>query len=124
MKLTSKQQEELIVWEYFIPQTVKWLPKTDKDIEMFFEWSEQGKHKAKGVLVDNSYFNALREGKRWAGIHWGMYEDGVVSGDFPYIVLLSGKDRLPRPVVNQMKREMFKGKDADVIEECYQMIQC
>lgn len=147
MKLSPKQKEELVVWEYFMPTNVKWGDKTDKDIRMFFEWSERGMHKdipTAGSLNDGTftYFNALREGKRWAGIHWQMYEDGVLEGSMPYFTILGGYDKvthrkwwqfwkpkitfkhnpIPRSVVNQMKREMFKGIDADIIENCYQEI--
>ncbi len=146
MKLTKSQQNELEVWEYFMPDNCKWLPKTGKDIEMFFEWSEQGKHKDKlrwnYNITEHPYFQGLVEGKRWAGIHWQMYEDGVLDGTMPYFTILGGNDKIvykkwwqiwrhkyrlihnppPRSVVNQMKREMFTGIDAEVIENCYQRI--
>lgn len=144
MKLSSAQQEELEVWEYFIPTNCRWLPKTDKDIQMFFEWSEQGKHKDIKFQIgkENNYFLALQEGKKWAGIHWKMYEDGILAGDTCYFEILGGFDSTvhrkwwqiwkpkitfkhnptPRAVVNQMKREMFKGIDANQIENCYQNI--
>ncbi len=32
IKLTTKQLDELIVWEYFIPKNVNWDEKTDQDI--------------------------------------------------------------------------------------------
>ncbi len=144
MRLTKSQQEELIVWEYFIPKNVKWLPKTDQDLKMFFELSQEGKHKDIYFRPDQpyTYFLALKEGKRWAGIHWQMYEDGVLDGSMPYFVILGGYDKClkrkwwqfwkpkyafihnppPREVVNQMKKEMFKGHDAEIIENCYQLI--
>ncbi len=65
MKLTKSQQEELEVWEYFIPANSPWLPKTDEDIKKFFEWSERGKHKEKEVYGDYSYFKASRQSIRW-----------------------------------------------------------
>jgi len=94
---------------------------------MFFEWSQQGKHK--DIHFDSNkpytYFLALKEGKRWAGIHWQMYEDGVIERTMPYYDLLKDEDDKPIPVevVNQMKREMFKGADAEIIEKCYQKIK-
>ncbi len=71
-----------------------------------------------------------------------MYEDGVLDGSMPYFVILGGYDKtvvrkwwqfwkkkythvhdpIPRAVVNQMKKEMFKGIDAEIIEKCYQSI--
>lgn len=142
MKLTKSQQNELEVWEYFIPTNCQWLPKTDRDIEMFFEWSQEGKHKSKTMVGDLSYFNALREGKRWAGVHWQMYEEGVLEGTMPYFTILGGFNAtvkrkwwqfwkskythvnipIPRSVVDQMKKEMFKGIDAETIEKCYQRV--
>lgn len=135
IKLTKSQKEELEVWEYFIPMNVEWLPKTDNDIKMFFDWAERGKHKDRQMIGDLSYFEALRQGKRWAGIHWAMYEQGVLDGTMPYYTLLGGVSKkrkwwqfwkpkwinepIPRAVVNQMKKEMFKGQDADLIEEIY-----
>lgn len=141
MNLTIKRKGELVVWGYFIPPNCKWTSKNEKDIEMFFEWSEKGMHKniyfQKGK--ENSYFLALREGKKWAGIHWDMYEQGVLDGSMPYICLLRDSKRIyrkwyefwkdkyrteeiitPREVVNMMKKEMFKGMDSDVIEDLYQ----
>jgi hypothetical protein len=116
MKLSKSQQEELEVWEYFVPTNSPWLPKTDEDIKMFFEWSERGKHKDIASWNNFSYFEALRQGKRWAGIHWQMYEEGILEGTMPYSVIL---EEMPRAIVNQMKREMFKGIDADLIEKIY-----
>lgn len=129
MKLTKNQEKELEVWEYFIPNDCDWLPKTEEDIIKFFEKSEQGKHKSEGGTVpsssgDYSYFNALCWGKIWAGRHWQMYEEGVLEGTMPYFTILQTNDNkpIPRSVVDQMKREMFKGIDAEVIEKVYQEI--
>jgi hypothetical protein len=141
--MTKSQENEIEVWEYFIPKNVKWLPKTDKDIKMFFEWSEQGKHKDRQMVGDLSYFEALRQGKRWAGIHvHELYEPGVLEGDTPYFTILGGYEKTvyrkwwqfwkpeywfehsptPRNVVNFLKGEMFRGKDKDIIEACYLQI--
>lgn len=136
MKLTKSQQNELLVWEYFIPPNLKWLARTEDDIKKFFEWSEQGKHRDRSMVGDLSYFNALREGKSWAGVNWKMYEEGILEGSMPYFTILGGYDNkkrwwqfwksphkpIPREIVNQMKKEMFKGQDADLIEKVYQQI--
>lgn len=124
MKLSQKKETELKVWEYFIPNNVAWEEKTDEDIVKFFEWSEQGKHKTKSPYGDFSYFEALRQGKRWAGIHiHEMWEGGVLEGSTPYFVLLGGEDTpMPRHIVDFMKKEIFKGQDAKIIEDCYQLI--
>lgn len=147
MKLTKSQQNELEVWKYFMPSDCKWLSKTEDDIKKFFEKSEKGLHKSEGGTVpsasgDFSYFNALCWGKIWAGRHWQMYEEGVMEGTMSYFTILGGNDEvvnrewwqfwkpkfwvvsnpIPRPVVEQMKKEMFKGIDSERIEKCYQNI--
>lgn len=123
MALTTAQERELIVWEYFRPR-INWLPKTDEDIQKFFEWSEKGWHKEE-VLFDMSYFNALRQGKRWAGIHiHELYEPGILDGSMPYFIILGGFEHpVPPEVKDFMKKEMFKGHDAEIIENCYQEIK-
>jgi len=93
MKLTKSQQNEIEVWKYFIPTTVKWEQETEKDINKFFEWSQKGLHREK-IYGDNSYFNALREGKRWAGIHMKMYEEGILDGTMPYYTILGFADKI------------------------------
>lgn len=124
MKLSKAQEKELEVWEYFIPRNIKWFSKTDQDIKMFFEWSERGKYKDISTYYNNfSYFEALRQGKRWAGIHMQMYEEGVLDGSMPYIVILGCEPygpKIPVMVKDFMKKEMFKGIDAELIENCYQ----
>lgn len=122
MRLTNRQDRELIVWKYFVPQEYKHIPQKENDLRMFFEWSEQGKHKdmfAYGEPIKkHAYLYALIQGKVWAGIHVGMYEEGVLDGSMPYSTILGGlEDKpIPREVVDFMKKEMFKGQDAEAIE--------
>ena len=74
-----------------------------------------------------------------------MWEESVLEGTLPYFTLLGGGERstkrrwwnpirylkgkwkfshnpIPRPVVDFMKKEMFRGADADTIEKCYQAL--
>lgn len=144
--MTKKQENDIEICRYFIPDIIKHIPITKQDIQMFLEWSEQGKHKDKtgtwAILPKElqNGFNALIEGKQWRGIHMQMYEDGVLDGTMPYFTLLGGYDTtlkikwwqfwkpkfthvhkpIPRNVVEYMKKEMFKGHDADLIEKVYQ----
>lgn len=132
-----------------MPKNCEWAEKTNDDIKMFFEWSEQGKHKEKALIntflkEGRTYFHGLVYGKKRAGIHiHELYETGVLSGDTPYIVLLGGyakkiyrkfwqiwkpkytiaHDLVPRYVVDFMKKEMFKGSDAKSIESCYYLLK-
>lgn len=122
---SQKQQTDLEVTQYFIPQVMKKIEITGEDTQMYFEWSEQGKHKDKvgGMPYPMDGFNALVQGKEWRGVHMGMYEEGVLDQTMPYYEILGGNGEiLPRSVVDFMKKEMFKGIDAETIEKCYQYI--
>lgn len=118
MKLTSRQQRDLETIDFFIPTNWSHLPVTEEDIKNFFEYSDRGLHKD---LVKLSHFddgfNILLLGKSRRGLHMGLWEEGVLEGTFPYVTLLEG---LPRAVVDFMKREMFKGIDAQLIEQIYE----
>lgn len=116
MKLSKARQNDLETVMYFIHPSMKKIIITDKDIEMFFENSEKGMHKE---LIDKNKmdgFNTLIQGKEWRGVHMQMYEDGVISGDMPYSVILQ---EIPESVVEFMKKEMFKGKDSEIITNIY-----
>ena len=110
--MTNKQKKELEVWKYFMLNKVE---PTDQDIKLFFEWSEKGKHRD---LLISPYcprgFWALTEGKRWADIHIGMYEEGVLDDSMPYSVIFEG---MPKPIVEYMAKNMFKGMDRQLILE-------
>jgi len=130
MKLSPKQEKELKVWKYFMPPSMTSIPITDKDVENFFEWSERGLHKDKlnkGGMEGNGSvrtgFDALFQGKRWAGrrIH-EIYEEGVLDGSMPYVVVLGCgmySPKVPPEVKDFIKHEMFKGIDSQIIEDCY-----
>lgn len=131
MKLTNKKINEIKVWEYFIPDNCKWMKKTDKDVEMFFEWSEQGKHKDLISIPTfkeegRTYFHALVWGKKWAMRHvHEMWEPDFLrmDGSWPgYIEITQGfkeEEKMPREVVDWLKKEIFKGSHAEIIEQCY-----
>jgi len=115
--MTQSQEAELETLFYFWPDLYK-IKITEADKERYFEWSEQGKHKneiQRSGFTDG--FNALVSAKQWRGrtIH-ELYEPGVLSGDVPYATLI---ENAPRSVIDFMKKEMFKGNDANVIEAIY-----
>ena len=146
MSFTKGQLEDLETVEYFIPSCFSKIKITDEDRRLFLEWSERGKHKELICEYKINGFNALFQGKRWRGIHiHELYEPGVLEGTMPYFTILGGFDKrrqtkwwnrwwykltnnlyinnpIPRSVVNFMKGEMFKGADANIIENCYQEI--
>lgn len=122
MKLTPAQTKELKVWEYFIPKNCDWLEKTNNDIKIFFEWSERGKHKDFMNIFTykpegRTYAHALFWGKKWATTHARMYEEHLLSDHWwGYEELLK---EMPREVVDFLKKEMFKGYDAEIMEHSY-----
>ena len=129
LKLTNKQKKEPVVWKYFMLEQDLRLKITDENLKMFFEWSERGLHKqeANDAIRKNTQtgFGALVRGKRLAGIHMHeLYEPGILNGTVPYFTLLGGEDGvpIPREVVDFMKKEMFRGIDAETIEKVYQEI--
>ena len=131
--ITTKQQNDIDVSKYFIPKGAKDTPITDEDVAKYFKWSDHGEYKEEATKA--SYvagrringFEALVLGKRWRGVHVEMYEDGVLEGTMPYVSLLVETEQAPRTpiphcVVNFLRKEMFKGRDSSVIENCYQYI--
>lgn len=122
--MTLKQQRDLETITYFIPGGFKKILISNQDIEDFLVYSERGQFKERGTksilkqLKDCDGFDALNIGKRWRGIHIHMWEEAI--NDVPYSSLV--KD-LPRSIIEFMKKEMFEGKDKDVIENCCQLNQ-
>ncbi len=131
MILTKGQQKDIDCIKWFYPKAEN---TSEEEIENFFDVSERG-----AIPIKN---NLLVEGKRWRGITiHEMWEQGILEGSVPYFVLLGGYEgkrkwynpmryikckyyHIPIPsfIVDFIKKEIFKGKDADVIERCYQDI--
>lgn len=120
MKISIKQQKELEVWKYFMPKNCSWADETEQDIKMFFEWSQEGKHREVVCIPaykkeGRTYFHALVWGKKWAGIHiHEMWENEYlgIDGWMGYAELIAGR---PREVVEFIAKEMFKGAHAGII---------
>ena len=124
MKLTKAQKMDIDLCVYFYPCT-----PTEKDIEEYIALSERGEGKERGKFAQNP----LVIGKTKRGLHMRLWEEGVLEGTVPYFTLLGGFEarkkwwqfwesphkKIPRFVVDFMKKEMFKGTDADIIEKCY-----
>lgn len=114
MKLTQAQQNDIDICTYFYPCT-----PTDQEKEDYLAMSEHGIGDKRGKLSDNP----LIIGKTRRGLTMGLWESGVLEGSTPYHTLLGGEDRpIPRIIVDFMKKEMFRGIDADLIERTYQDI--
>ena len=114
-ELSQAQKNELVVWEYFVPTNCAWQKKRDEDIERFFEWSEEGKHKELLAiptykLEGRTYFHALVFGKKRAGIHiHELWEPDFLSEDWHGYYSLMGGDatfRKPRWLWNLLNRFM------------------
>lgn len=117
MKLTKGQRRDIDLCRYFYP-----CDPTDEDIQEYLDMSEKGKGGNRGKFSDNP----LVVGKTRRGLAMEMYEEGVLEGTMPYFTLLGGyasnKNKhkpIPRFVVDFMKKEMFRGMDANIIEEVY-----
>lgn len=118
--------KDVQIAEYFKPSTLGDIPITEGDTKLYIEWSSEGNHKDKVKLSHfNDGFNALVSGKRRAGLTMRLWEQGVLEGVTPYYTLLGGEgdEMPPRFVVEFMKKEMFKGLDAQLIEDCYSGIE-
>lgn len=123
LKLSKKQNDELQTLLYFTPEMYKDIEVTDDDIKKYFEWSDKGMHKECVNSTALNGFNALVWGKRRRGIHIAVYESGVLDRTTPYKCLLVNNGiKMPRPVVDYLKRTMFGGESGDFIEEAYNMI--
>lgn len=110
--LNPKKEDEINCILYFLPSSLN-IPEISEDAKlMYFELVEKGKHKDKINSYSMDAFNCLVQGKRWRGIHVGMYEEGVLDGSVPYSVLF---DDAPNFVIKFMAKQMFKGLDKDII---------
>jgi hypothetical protein len=117
--MTTKQLNDIEVCRYFIPDTLRDIVITDQDKENYIGYSERGEHKE---LIKLSHFtdgfNALVCGKKWRGIQLQIWEEGILEtlegvGGTGYVDIVSG---MPGNVVDFIKREMFGGADAEIIE--------
>ena len=125
---TIKQQKDLETVKYFIPKILKDVVITEEDEKNFLKFSEQGIEPEYEVQIPileryKSGYYALREGKKYRGLHMRLWEEGILEGTNAYWTLLGREDeseKPPRVVVDFMKREMFHGMDAEKIEKIYQ----
>jgi hypothetical protein len=121
----NRREKELKVWEYFIPS--KWKKdyvRTDEGVKSFFEYSERGKKRLdyngyiniNELSKDDACYVSLLEGKRWAQIHVGMYEEGIMEGTMPYILIL---EEMIEEVMEFFAKNLFKGKDKELIHSLW-----
>lgn len=113
MNYSNKQLNDLETIAYFTGNSVADFSRDE--IESYFQWSEKGKGNGGRLAVM----------KQVRGIMMGEYEKGILMGYVPYYTLLGGENKTevpPRLAVDFMKKELFKGIDAELIERVYQEI--
>lgn len=115
--------------EYFIPKNYSGVEKGKKPItadEAFILKSERGIDTPLGDIENPYRYRQLLEGKRYQGITCHeLWEPAILEGSLSYWTILGGenpKEVLPRCVVDFIKKEMFKGIDAELIERVYQKV--
>lgn len=119
MTLTKGQQRDLDLLLWFYP-----CEYTDAHLQEYFDFSERG-IKPKDGYDGMFSSNPLIVAKSRRGLQLGMWEEGILDLSVPYHTLLGGESRdelMPRYVVDFMKKEMFRGIDAETIETAYQRI--
>lgn len=133
MKLTKRQQDEKECLEWFGEDLLKQFPSQKGELEEYFAHSERG-IPIKGFQRGRKRFNVYSECKKWRGRFCekgananepAIYAEGILDGSMPYYVILGGyidEKPMPRVVVDYLKKALFKGIDAELIEECYQNI--
>lgn len=85
MKLSQKQQKELEVLTYFMPNQYK-REITDNDVERYFLKSERGI----GTMPE-----FMEIGKKWREVHMADYKKDWKEGTF---WLFEAKEDFPKPV--------------------------
>ena len=146
MRLTPKQKIDIDLCRFFYPcnptdgQIQEYLDLSERGIGEI-----RGKFSNNPLIIGKSrrgmYLTGTTDetGKR----KLGLWEEAVLEGTIPYFTLLGGYEGtiirkwwnpiryikgkfefyhkpIPRFVVDFMKKEMFKGIDAEIIENCYQ----
>lgn len=79
MKLTNKQQKEIDLIKYFIPENMKSIGISDENIKKYFELVEEGKHKHETAhhtlkpISETTGYGALLHGLVRRDINIAMY---------------------------------------------------
>jgi hypothetical protein len=109
MKLSKKQQAELDVIKYFIPERITFSPITDKDIQDFFGWSDRGiKYTLKPNTMDG--LAALHYGKQYRDLHITQWSEGIEDGIISKYEILSDLPSNIRPQIEKALQIAMLGK--------------
>ena len=132
-ELTKSQLNDIELCMFFCPHGMKRDP-TEQEIIEFLDLSERGIGKDRGKFSKNP----IIVGKTRRGLSMSLWEEGVLEWNIPYYTLLGGCEEtrkwwnpmrwikgrfynipIPRTIVDFMKKEMFRGMDAEIIETTY-----
>lgn len=152
MTFTKRQLDEKECLEWFGGSILERWPPQEGEFEAYLNHSERGiplKVFKRGYEDMNVYAECKKLRGRFCEKETGdnklpIYVEGLLEGTMPYFTILGGYDKAvkkpwyrrwfskyrydfyhnppPRSVVDYMKKALFKGMDADVIEKCYQSI--
>ena len=130
--LSKKQQLEKENLEWFNPSFFKQYPPEEGEFEDYLAHSENGVE-LRGRKRGWNNFNIYSEAKRWRGITiHEMWEESFLKmdGSWPgYYYLLQEEGELgdgkpiPEHIKDFIKREIFKGIDAESIDTTYRQIK-
>lgn len=118
MKWTKGRKTERECLEWFRPSFISG-DISEVDWEIFFQKSEQGKDPE----IETAGYKAINESKKWRDITLNMWQEGI--NDVCYWTLLGGEDEKeipPRAVVDFMSKDLFGGRDKDLINKLYNKI--
>ena len=129
MSFTRKQQLEKENLEWFNPSLFRQFLPQEGEFEEYLDHSERG-IPIKGFHGEKSTkFNVYQQAKRWRGvtIH-ELWEESFYS-DFwwpGFYELLKEEDGtlIPRHIKDYIKKEIFGGQSADLIDKIYEEITC
>ena len=93
--------------------------------EAFIQFSERGVKPDFSKILNPKRYHQLQDAKMVEGWHVDMYEQGVLERSVPYWVLLGGtnpKEIPPLEIAVWMSKQLFKGKDSELIMNCYKQV--
>lgn len=95
MKLSQKQEREVEIINYFIPENIK-KEFTDNDIEEYFLKSEKG-------IGEMPEF--MKIGKKWRDAHITMYKEDYEKVPITFF-LWEAKEEFPKPVFEHICKSL------------------
>src|SRR3990167_2778749 len=126
MKLTRKQLFEKENLEWFNPSLLKQYPPQEGEFEEYLAHSERGKP-IKGFPHGQNVFNVYSEAKRRRGITiHELWEKSFYENEWMGFYDLLKEENgilIPEHIKDYIKREIFKGQSADLIDKLYEELK-